>query len=654
MSLAAKISAGFLILMASMVGLSWYQLAMIYRLHAESRELARIDLEASSLALGLQGRVARLRQLGHKFLLLRDPGYAAELRRLRQQSEEDLDRLRALDLGAGERQTLEQLQVLWDGYAAEADANEGEVLDRRAADVEGLRAELDRRLDALADQLDRLLAVARDSMETRVVASADRVERARRVAWAATAAGLAVAALISLGIVRSLVRPLRQLARGTHELAGGHLDYRVPVEGGPELEALAEDFNAMAHHLGELDQLKKDFVANVSHDLKAPLASIQEATEVLLEGIPGPLEDRQRRLLELNLESGQRLTRMIGDLLDLSRLETGTVSYDLQRHDLAELAHGAVETLAALIADKRLELEEDFPAAPVEVECDGTAIVKVAQNLLSNAVKFTPAGGRIRLRIRRIEDAGELPAASMLEDDASAVLLEVGDSGPGVPDDHKQRIFERFHRIESGGGGPQGTGLGLAITREIVGGHGGAVWVEDGAGGGSVFKVLLGRRTPPSAPSAAAAEEGYRAAVRNRSTAAATALLCLLVTGVPLLGGCRPAATNAVEAGPLEIGDAHFERGDFPAASDAYETWLAQAPLGPPEDQVLFRMALMRTLPGSPIRDARRARRYFTDLVERYPQSPLRAAADYLLGLQREVEELRHQLEEIKRIDLGG
>lgn len=644
MSLAAKISAGFLILVALMVGLSWYQLAVIYALHAESRELAQIQLQASSSSLGLQGRVARLRQLGHKFLVLKDAGYAAELGRLRQQAEADLERLRELELADAERRTVEGLAVLWADYATAAEIQERQVLEREGQKrpplpIEPLRVELDHRLDALADQLEGLLQTSRDTLEVRVIASGDRVERARRLAWIATLAGLVVAVLISLGLVRSLVRPLRHLARGTRELADGRLEYRVPVAGGPELEALAEDFNAMARHLGELDQLKKDFVANVSHDLKAPLASIQEATEVLLEGIAGPLEDGQRRLLELNLESGERLTRMIGDLLDLARLETGTVDYDLKPQDLKALTRTAVNAIAALASEKKLTLDEDFPTAPAEIECDGAAIVKVAQNLLSNAVKFSPAGGKIGLCIAAVEDPDGTPA----------MMLEVRDSGPGVPDEHKRRIFDRFHRIDAGGG-PPGTGLGLAIAREIVAGHGGALWVEDAAEGGSVFKVRLRRRAPSSASSVGERRISHRP---GSAKAAATAFL-LLAVGLPILGGCRPPEPPIAPPTALEIGDAHFERGDFRAASTAYETWLADNPPPQTADRVLFRLALMRTLPGSPVHDPRRGRQLFAELVKRYPRSPFRPAAEYLLSLQREVEKLRHQLEEIKRIDLGG
>ncbi len=650
MSLAAKISAGFLILVVLMVALSWHQLAVIYELHAESRSLAQIDLEASSLSLGIQGQVVQLRQLGQKFLVLRDPEYAAELEELRRQVGLDIERLRALDLEAAERETLDLLTASWAAYAEEATSRERHVLASdesvERAQIATFRTDLDHRLDTLTSQLEHLLQASRVAMEQRVLATAGRVERARQIAWGATLVGLAVAALIAMGIVRSLVRPLRDLGRGARQLAGGNLDHRVPVTGGPELEALADDFNSMARHLGELDLLKKDFVANVSHDLKAPLASIQEATEVLLEEIPGPLTDDQRRLLELNLESGKRLTRMIGDLLDLSRLETGTVEYDLRPHDLRKLSRAAADGIAALAADKRLEVEENFPDLPAEVECDGAAIVKVAQNLLSNAVKFSPEGATIGLRLQTLDDYEFVDGARR------AVRLQVSDCGPGVPDEHKQRIFERFHRVDASG--PAGTGLGLAIAREIVNGHGGELWVEDAPGGGSVFQVVLPRKPPSSVDEA-------RASFPASSTVKAAAMI-LAAGSLVLLGGCKTHdPPPVVQLSPLGIADLHFANGDFEAASAAYEGWLAEPHLTEPADRVYFRLGLMHVLPGSPLHDLRRGREYFATLIERYPRSPFRSAAEYLIALQREVKELRHeskelrdQLEEIKRIDLGG
>ena len=651
MKLATKLGAGLLILVTVTATLSWSQMALIRRMHDESRELSRISFEATSLSLGLRGRAARLRELGLKFLVLRDAAYGTEVERERGRLEADLGRLQAFELTAAEGREVERLTLLWRACVAavEDDPAGRDVLTQR-------RAALDDAFDALNGQLERLAEVSRQAVAMRVAAAGARVEKARRIAWAGTVAGLLAAVAISLAVVRSLVRPLRRLGHGTRVLAEGDFEHRVPAEGGPELAALAEDFNDMARQLSQLDRLKKDFLANVSHDLKTPLASMQEATRLLLEEIPGPLEVRQRRLLSLNLKSGERLFRMIDDLLHLSRLAAGTVEISPRRQDLVDLARAALDEITALAGDAELELEEDFPRQPVMVACDGPAVHKVLQNLLSNAVKYTPEGGMAGIRIRPLAARSDLPAAvrdRLPGDDClPAAAIEVWDTGPGVPDDHRRRIFERFVRVDSGAG-PPGTGLGLAIAREIVTAHGGELWVEDRPQQGSVFRAILWSQPPAKQVPEAAGSGAANAGAGKRRTASSWAALALVAAvGLAPFAGCaRP--SPVVQVGSLEIGDVAFDRGDYAAASDAYQDHLDR---GSPAatDRVLFRLALMYVLPSSEVHDPRRARKLLGELIERFPQSPYRGAAAYLLGLQREVQLLRRQLEEIKRIDLGG
>ena len=352
MSLAAKITAGFAVLVVLMLASSGSQLALISRLHDESRDLSQISFETASSSLRLEAQVARLRELTLKLRVLGDPDYAARVARVGEEISADLARLEALDLGDAERRELGRLRQLW---AARADP----VAARTSSE-----AELESGFEALRSQLEVLRSTAREAMVARVAASGERIERARRNAWVTALVGLLAAALISVGIGRSLALPLRRLAGGTRAVAEGDFSHRVPASGGPELAALAEDFNAMALQLSELDQLKKDFVANVSHDLKTPLASIQEATRLLLEGIPGPLAGGQRRLLELNLKSGERLFRMLEDLLHLSQLESGSVDYSLRRQDVVELGRSALEELGALLGEapgSERSVESDFP-----------------------------------------------------------------------------------------------------------------------------------------------------------------------------------------------------------------------------------------------------------------------------------------------------
>lgn len=241
----------------------------------------------------------------------------------------------------------------------------------------------------------------------------------------------------------------------------------------------------------ELDRMKQDFISHVSHELKAPLASMQETTQLMLERIPGPITEKQQRLLNLNLQSGKRLAGMIGNLLDISRLDAGVVEYDMRAQDLGEIARSVVVELRNRIQEKAVGLVVHIPDEPLMVTCDPNRMVQIVSNLLDNAVRFSVKGGAVSLRVCSLTNAPE-GAPVPVRSNNGYVILEVGDSGPGIEGAHKKAVFDRFHQVRQGKKTlGQSLGLGLAISRALVEAHKGAIWVEDNPGGGSVFFVLL-------------------------------------------------------------------------------------------------------------------------------------------------------------------
>src|SRR6185369_6557087 len=156
----------------------------------------------------------------------------------------------------------------------------------------------------------------------------------------------------------------------------------------------------MAARTVELDQMKKHFISHVSHELKAPLASMQETTHLMLERIPGPLTEKQKRLLDLNLQSGKRLAQMIGNILDLSRLEAGVVDYDIQSADIAGLMHNVVLELSTQAREKSLRILTDIQREPLVIQCDPNRMVQLFTNLLENAVRFSRDGGLIGVHVK--------------------------------------------------------------------------------------------------------------------------------------------------------------------------------------------------------------------------------------------------------------
>jgi len=259
------------------------------------------------------------------------------------------------------------------------------------------------------------------------------------------------------------------------------------------ITAITQENRRLEERAVGLDQMKKHFISHVSHELKAPLASMQETTHLVLERIPGPLTEKQERLLQLNLQSGKRLATMIGNLLDLSRLEAGVVDYEMQLQDVGEIAQSVIVELGPQAIDKGLRFLTDIPSEPLMTVCDPNRIVQILQNLLENAMRFSPRNGFVSLHMSPVKNP-PAPASRLASSTNGYIMLAISDTGPGIEDTHKEGVFRTFYPVRQGKKAPgQSLGLGLAICRALVEAHNGAIWLEDNPTGGSVFFIVLPR-----------------------------------------------------------------------------------------------------------------------------------------------------------------
>lgn len=302
----------------------------------------------------------------------------------------------------------------------------------------------------------------------------------RLVVWAALAAG-AVALGLGLWLSRRMSRPLREMSEAAQALAQGQFDQRVSLPAGDdEIGRLAASFNHMAAQLGDLERLRREFIANVSHELRSPLTSMRGFLQGVLDGTVPP-EERER-YLGLAFDETRRLSRLVNDLLDLTALESGDAHFQMTDVDTPVVLRRVAAKMEPQAADKGLGLTLDLPpSGPGPVLADPDRMEQVLFNLLDNAIRFTPQGGTVTLLAR---------------DHDGAVEIVVSDTGPGIPPEDLERLWERFFksdraRTRSKGG----TGLGLAITKELVERQGGTIKVESHVGQGTTFFVSL-----PAAP----------------------------------------------------------------------------------------------------------------------------------------------------------
>jgi signal transduction histidine kinase len=293
----------------------------------------------------------------------------------------------------------------------------------------------------------------------------------RRVLLAAAAA-LLIALLVGYGGAWAFARRIRRLERAADRIAGGRFDEPVRDPGADELGELAAAFERMRIRLAQLDDARREFVANASHELRTPLFSLAGFLELLDDEVLD--EPTRREFLESMREQVARLTKLASDLLDLSRLDAGRLSVAREPIDLAALAAELVEEFGPVArrGDHELELVEDGAAS---VSADELRVLQIGRILVENALLHTPEGTTVKIRATRRGASG---------------VLEVEDSGPGIPSGHRQQLFERFYRLD--GTRASGSGLGLAIAQELAVLMGGTIEVESRPGR-TTFALLLPR-----------------------------------------------------------------------------------------------------------------------------------------------------------------
>ncbi len=286
---------------------------------------------------------------------------------------------------------------------------------------------------------------------------------------------LFLAFMLGLFMSAWIGNPLKRLSDGTRQIEGGH--YPVLEKDGPrEIQELAESFNQMSKRVQRTEESQRDFLANVSHELKTPLTSIQGFAQSIQDGAASTHEELMQAANVIYDESS-RMHRLVLDLLTLSRLEQGMANMKFTQVNLSLILDQLDEKMHPLIQAANLTIEKKI-MPDLLVMGDGDRLAQVFTNLVDNAIKFTPAGGLITIK---------------LVTDQSSVLASVSDTGTGIPNHEEARIFERFYQVDKSrrGGSSHGIGLGLAIARQIVISHNGEIWATSEPGKGSTFFVRL-------------------------------------------------------------------------------------------------------------------------------------------------------------------
>jgi signal transduction histidine kinase len=291
--------------------------------------------------------------------------------------------------------------------------------------------------------------------------------------------GIVVALVFALVIARSVVRPLRNVADTARAIALGQRDRKAKVQGPREVRTLAEAFNGMMDQVEASTKAQREFLANVSHDLRTPLTSIQGYSQALIDGVANTPEGTKRAAQVIN-EEAARMYRMVEELLDLARIEAGKLSMTRYKVQIGDLAQAVSDRMAIMARSKGIALVTNIaPNLPI-VAGDGDRLSQVFTNLIENALKHTAPGGTVTVAV-----------ANAAEKAIDGVLITVHDTGEGIPAADLPRIFDRFYQVDKSRQRHEGVGLGLQICFQIVQAHGGRIWVESEEGQWTRFSVWL-------------------------------------------------------------------------------------------------------------------------------------------------------------------
>ncbi|MGH8675761.1 MAG: sensor histidine kinase, partial [Burkholderiales bacterium] len=438
----------------------------VERLADQSQTAVAQTAQAARGSRLLMEQVTALERLVRQYLILGDPDQLLDYDLLRASFKTSTSELSLLP--------LDELQLRELNRTIDKEQELFERLRRRPLHAADRFALIEGHV-ALSELARGVLDIGNELTDRELERLRQTAERAQRILRLQLLATIPVGVLLAVGVTILIAQPIRQLDQAIRRLGAGELGGDIRVRGPADLEYLGGRLDWLRRRLVELEQQKRLFLRHVSHELKTPLTSLREGSELLAEGAAGPLSAGQREIVAILQQKSMQLQQLIEELLNyhraqesVARLELAPLRFDrvveqvLEDHRLAAQARG---------------IRADLSLEPVTLQADADKLRVVADNLVSNANKYSPEGGIISLALRR---------------EGNTVIFDVSDTGPGIPPEDRDRIFDWFFQSEHGHHGRvQGSGLGLAIAREFVIAHRGRIEVVNDGAGGAHFRVSL-------------------------------------------------------------------------------------------------------------------------------------------------------------------
>jgi two-component system sensor histidine kinase GlrK len=479
-SLNGLILVGFgLVALPLLVAVIW-ALVNLDRLAEQSEQLVVTGVSTAENNRLLAQYVASMERLSRQYVVVRDTDFLALLQQDRQSLEETLADMAPLAEQANASALAASIRLGTDRIVDTL--LKDDVSDEEAqAAVEGFAT--------LRQRAERLSVILDTHIRLELTRLQESTRRAQQVSAWQTAALVPGTAILVIVFTLLVSRPIRQLDDAIRQLGRSGFATPIQVKGPKDLEKLGRQLEWLRVRLLELAQEKNRFLRHMSHELKTPLANIREGTELLLDGSVGGLDSSQREVTDILRQNGLKLQQLIENLLSFSAWQTKNEVLTVTEFPLRGLVISVAKAQTLALNAARIELQMDVEE--IVVNADRDKIRTVLDNLLSNAIKFTPPGGVVSIRARRSPDS---------------FVLEFADTGAGIPEHERPRIFEAFFQgKQEQGGYIAGTGIGLSVVLECVQAHDGSIELLDSSEFcGAHFRIFIPQKQATSRPRMAA------------------------------------------------------------------------------------------------------------------------------------------------------
>jgi len=466
-SLSSLLAVALLLLVVP-VAMALVQAAVQLRqLTQETDRLVRQGVDLAGQTQSLFRLLSAFERSTNLYLLLGDPRVLEASQSTQQQVFDLADRLAALPLDPDGEARLADLRRAVAASLAVITFGSPQDLDRASRLAE--------RLDATYAAADALSDAANAELEGRLHALEARASKTRRDMFRWLAALIPGALVLGALFALAVLRPLRRIDQVITELGGGSFSKPIAIRGPSDIEALGRQLEWLRVRLLELGEEKNRFLRHMSHELKTPLANLREGTDLLLDGAVGPLDDNQLEVAGILRDNALRLQRLIENLLSYSAWQSQSSQLDITQFPLTSLVGTVTDSQRLALAARDIKL--DIDVGEILLPGDRGKLKLVLDNLLSNALKFTPRGGTIHIHGHR---------------EGKQAVIDFADTGPGIPEHERGRVFEDFFTGTAPQTGPlKGTGIGLSVVREFVQAHGGTVEIATGKFPGAHFRLYL-------------------------------------------------------------------------------------------------------------------------------------------------------------------